>query len=264
MKNIESELRKALNEASDTMKAALQKIEELRAENKSLKEASKLALEALVDTQRYGYFVQHSSLPQRINNAVRAIEETLVQPSGSVEQRNDSEQQEPVACPYCKNSATLGSVYYDQNCVGCVKRMVTPPQPEHEPAFYIVEMELEALRRDGRRAMVLYTKPITNGIEVPVYTAPPQPKQEPVAWFDGPHLVMREDWRDRSNYKGPYVGAGRVIPDSWVPVLYTTPPQKTWAGLTDEEINYLVQSTPYEDDRLLVEKTEALLKEKNT
>ena len=37
-------------------------------------------------------------------------------------------EQEPVACPYCKNSATLGALYYDQNCVGCVKRMTTPPQ----------------------------------------------------------------------------------------------------------------------------------------
>ena len=47
-------------------------------------------------------------------------------------------------------------------------------QPMQEPAFYIIEMELEALRRDGRRAVVLYTRPITNGIEVPVYTTPPQ------------------------------------------------------------------------------------------
>ena len=38
------------------------------------------------------------------------------------------EQGEPVACPYCKNNATLGAVYYDQNCVGCVKRMTRPQQ----------------------------------------------------------------------------------------------------------------------------------------
>ena len=41
----------------------------------------------------------------------------------------EAEKQEPVACPYCKNWATLGSVYYDQNCVECVKRM-THPQPK--------------------------------------------------------------------------------------------------------------------------------------
>jgi DNA-directed RNA polymerase subunit RPC12/RpoP len=40
----------------------------------------------------------------------------------------EAEKQEPV-CPYCHDSHTLGAVYYDQNCVGCVKRMTaTPPQ----------------------------------------------------------------------------------------------------------------------------------------
>ena len=36
-----------------------------------------------------------------------------------------AEKQEPV-CPYCHDSHILGSVYYDQNCVGCVRRMATP------------------------------------------------------------------------------------------------------------------------------------------
>ena len=37
-------------------------------------------------------------------------------------------EQEPVACRYCHYSHTLGAVYFDQNCAGCVKRMTTPPQ----------------------------------------------------------------------------------------------------------------------------------------
>jgi hypothetical protein len=48
--------------------------------------------------------------------------------------------------------------------------------------------------------------------------------QEPVAWEDGSHLVVRVDVRDRLNYKGPWVDMGRAIPDKWIPVLYTTPP----------------------------------------
>ena len=52
-------------------------------------------------------------------------------------------------------------------------------------------------------------------------------EQEPVAWEDGPHLVVRSDMRDRLNYKGPWVDMGRAIPDKWIPVLYTTPPQRT-------------------------------------
>jgi nucleoside-diphosphate-sugar epimerase len=38
-----------------------------------------------------------------------------------------AEQAQPVACPYCHNSHTLGAVYFDQNCAGCVKRMTAPP-----------------------------------------------------------------------------------------------------------------------------------------
>ena len=54
-----------------------------------------------------------------------------------------------------------------------------------------------------------------------------QPEQEPVAWLDGPHLVVRSDMRDRLNYKGPWVDLGRAIPDKWTPILFTTPPQRT-------------------------------------
>ena len=58
-----------------------------------------------------------------------------------------------------------------------------------------------------------------------VYTAP-QPEPEPVAWLDGPHLVVRLDMRNRLNYQGPWVDLGRAIPDKWTPFLYTTPPQR--------------------------------------
>jgi hypothetical protein len=64
-----------------------------------------------------------------------------------------------------------------------------------------------------------------------------QPEQEPVAWLDGPHLVVRVDMRDRLNYKGPWVDLGRAIPDKWTPLLYTAPPQRK--PLTDEQIDEL-------------------------
>jgi len=60
-------------------------------------------------------------------------------------------------------------------------------------------------------------------------------EQEPVAWLDGPHLVVRSDMRDRLNYKGPWVDLGRAIPDKWTPILYTTPPQRN--PLTGEQIS---------------------------
>lgn len=37
-------------------------------------------------------------------------------------------------CPYCRNAATLGAVYYDQNCVCCVKRMTAAPDPANSYA----------------------------------------------------------------------------------------------------------------------------------
>ena len=53
-----------------------------------------------------------------------------------------------------------------------------------------------------------------------------QPEQEPVAWLDGPHLVVRLDMRNRLNYQGPWVDLGRAIPDKWTPFLFAAPPQR--------------------------------------
>jgi hypothetical protein len=102
--------------------------------------------------------------------------------------------------------------------------------------------------------------------------AQPVPVQEPVAWEDGPHLVVRSDMRERLNYKGPWVDMGRAIPDKWVPVLYTTPPaaqpQRTWVGLTDEETIQVLGNVREKLDGNVfgsfAKGIEAKLKEKNT
>lgn len=85
-------------------------------------EALKMALEALESLQG-GCTDSDDGTVEAITvwcpEVIDAIREALAQP-----------EQEPVVCPYCKNSATLGAVYYDQNCLGCVKRMTvsqTPP-----------------------------------------------------------------------------------------------------------------------------------------
>jgi hypothetical protein len=52
------------------------------------------------------------------------------------------ERQEPVACRYCHYSATLGAVYFDQNCVGCVNRMSHPTQRTEQEPFEDLATEL--------------------------------------------------------------------------------------------------------------------------
>ena len=82
-----------------------------------------------------------------------------------------------------------------------------------------------------------------------------QPEQEPVAWMDKDGDVLSASIVD---------GKGlRNIP------LYTTPPQRTWVGLTDEERNNcLVDADPCEcladpEAEELMRCIEAKLKQKN-
>jgi len=95
-------------------------------------EALKLALEALkypLNQSHENFNVDMAEL--LAHKAITAIKEALAQT-----------EQEPVACRYCKNSATLGAVYYDQNCAGCVKRMTTPaskPLSDEEIILIVAE-----------------------------------------------------------------------------------------------------------------------------
>ena len=65
-----------------------------------------------------------------------------------------------------------------------------------------------------------------------------QPEQEPVAWQvmveneslkEFPIKDMAHDWCVHQKLSGFYHAY-------WIRPLYTTPPQRTWVGLTDEEI----------------------------
>ena len=75
-----------------------------------------------------------------------------------------------------------------------------------------------------------------------------QPEQKPVAWMDADGNVS--DNNDHNCFPIP---------------LYTTPPQRTWVGLTDEEVDecYYWKDCQWTTDEL-VRHVEAKLKEKNT
>jgi hypothetical protein len=83
--------------------------------------------------------------------------------------------------------------------------------------------------------------------------AKPEPEQEPVAWkLPDKNVVFWEDTKEVDEYHG----FKPTIP------LYTTPPQRTWVGLTDEEKDKL--DAEYGDDTLAhLDAIEAKLKQKN-
>ena len=81
--------------------------------------------------------------------------------------------------------------------------------------------------------------------------AEPAPEQEPVAWFS-----TLPDGRLSIKI------VGKPTEGNWEP-LYTTPPQRTWVGLTDEEVGNL-SDFAYANDEEFVRNVEKHLKEKNS
>jgi hypothetical protein len=74
-----------------------------------------------------------------------------------------------------------------------------------------------------------------------------QQEQEPVAWLSIDSIGER------------YLCFDKPLDNDPVKPLYTTPPQRTWVGLTDEEKGFCAAPTYVET----VARIEAKLKEKN-
>jgi hypothetical protein len=87
-----------------------------------------------------------------------------------------------------------------------------------------------------------------------------QPEQEPVAW-----IYKGEKSFDGNKYSDEYeLTASKQVAlwkDKNAKPLYITPPQRTWVGLTDEELNQ-IEGTHI--GRSFARAIEAKLKEKNT
>jgi len=88
----------------------------------------------------------------------------------------------------------------------------------------------------------------------PTRDIPKEPEQEPVAWgiiaSNTGRICQVELDADEVEGHNPK----HIVP------LYTTPPQRTWVGLTDEEIDII----NYTSAHMLSREVEAKLKEKNT
>ena len=76
-------------------------------------------------------------------------------------------------------------------------------------------------------------------------------KQEPVAWMreDGQRVTTASDRHNYPDYETRY-----SIP------LYTHPPQRTWVGLTTEDMATCINEPAWD---LILRKAEQILKEKN-
>ena len=87
-----------------------------------------------------------------------------------------------------------------------------------------------------------------------------QPEQEPVGWLDSNDKLaefMHKDLKAEHDKRDSSTPRYFQIP------VYTTPPQRTWVGLTDEEISAI----DWKSDETLhdfARAIEAKLKEKNT
>ena len=115
-----------------------------------------------------------------------------------------------------------------------------------------VRQETFRLSRDGQK---LYAEDNVWSTIISIKEALAQPEQEPVAWqfMNGLNFRKRrpDDFDDLAYDGFPY----------WKP-LYTTPPQRTWVGLTDEEKHEIRYS--HMTSAEFIEFIEAKLKDKNT
>jgi hypothetical protein len=109
-----------------------------------------------------------------------------------------------------------------------------------------------------------------NARELGLDYEPLEAKDEPVAWrtFDGEGGYDYQTYENNENYANNW---NKCNPNhkGWVEPLYTTPPQRTWVGLTDEEIDKAWRSVdytvPWDQHRIDIARAiEAKLKEKNT
>ena len=94
------------------------------------------------------------------------------------------------------------------------------------------------------------------------------PKQHQDWWHYTEALKMDKGklWYPHIEENQSLGGWRPVITDCFIPYrdgtkFYTRPPQRTWVGLTDEEIQYCVE---LKNPEAIAEEVEAKLKEKNT
>jgi hypothetical protein len=146
---------------------------------------------------------------------------------------------------------TLQALHSENERLGLYKDAYA--QPEQEPSGHFLDFAYS----DSIAYVHVYDQ-FRKGQQF--YKAPPQPEQEPVTW--GVDWGKAGDISCVSIIKRLPNGGIEVVAVEYAPYSYTTPPQRTWVGLTDDEISalskgHIVRST-------YARAIEAKLKERNT
>ena len=101
------------------------------------------------------------------------------------------------------------------------------------------------------RLITIPTRKVTS----PQPPQPKEPEQEPAACVVPHGATMRLEWASVNAAHNAKIGP-----------LYTAPPQRTWVGLTEEEVKHMLELfvVPPHHVEMVVQAIEAKLKEKNT
>jgi hypothetical protein len=134
----------------------------------------------------------------------------------------------------------------------------TAAEPWDEPdvSKAIKALEEALAKQEQSLELVEWCDVDGTGIPEPVYRLKAKQEQgEPVAW-------MEPDWADGTIFRDSEVNKTTdFFHDHMIP-LYTTPPQRTWVGLTNEQMRQICGSVA--TMREAVREAEAILKEGNT
>ena len=182
----------------------------------------------------------HGGEPCGTAEAIVVVEKALAQP-----------EQEPVAWRtfdgeggYDYRSYEDNESYADDwskrnpNHAGWVDKLYTHSQPEQEPVGYWKE-HAQGMQRDYDSLLADYEK-LT------------QPEQEPVAWMNEEMDYIFFD----TERPEPFAF------DFWKP-LYTTPPQRPWVGLTEQQRNDIENDFEVVVSKHVFDAIEAKLRSKN-
>ena len=160
---------------------------------------------------------------------------------------------EALAQPEQKRPQNCGTGYC--SCIECVM------EPEQEPVAWMT------LNEYGEEDDIHYENPEGHLMEgwtyKPLYTHPPtvQPEKEPLEYWNAVEGWVKID-EVREHFGS--VGCGTIYKtagEDRVPV-YTTPPQRTWVGLTRREVEWCFDDANG-SDVVAAKNIEAKLKEKN-